>query len=203
MFGIENELGVLGLSVEHILRSNAINISTIEFIDKHTFDLVDGKKTLLEKRVNPKIRKIQTANEFHLLIKTVTSIRVQKATNQNSTSSRSHLVFMISIEGKSGCMIFADLAGFENGQGKENIRETQFINSSLNEINQLLLKVRRDQVVSNGSYPLTNFLNPYLKKSAKTIMLYHVLNGSVKKGLENIKDIVPSKSAEKRKSGNS
>lgn len=203
MFGIENEFGILGLSVERFLRSNAINISAIEFINKTTFDLVEGKKTELEKRCNPKIKTIRTVEELRVVVKSVLKLRVQKSTNQNFTSSRSHLILVISIEGKSGRMIFADLAGFESGKGKEDIQETQFINSSLNELNQLLLKVSRNMVVSNGSYPLTNFLNPYLKKSARTLMLYHVLNGSVKKQLENIKDIVPSKTAEKRKPGNS
>lgn len=119
MFGIGNEFGILGLSVERFLRSNAINISAIEFINKTTFDLVEGKKTELEKRCNPKIKTIRTVEELRVVVKSVLKLRVQKSTNQNFTSSRSHLILVISIEGKSGRMIFADLAGFESGKEKK------------------------------------------------------------------------------------
>lgn len=197
MFGDKHDVGVLQLAAAHILTLNKINLTVIELIDKNKYDLVDGAKIKLENQ-QPKVKSIQTVDEFQLLLQNVISIRSQKPTNQNDTSSRSHLIFILTAEDKHNEIVFADLAGFESARDKENMDETKFINSTLSHLNHVMLNLSRNRIPDYGANELTKLLKPYLQKAAHTLMLYHLSQKTIKTGLEYIKDIVPTRKDEKR-----
>lgn len=198
MFGTEADVGILFRTVSYILnKKQQICVTAVELFGKNVFDLIDNGEQAKDE-FHTEI--IATCDEFGSLISKVISLRKQKETNQNKTSSRSHLFIIFSLEGNAGKkLVFADLAGFENPKGKENSEETQFINSSLSSLNTVLLSISRKEVVNYRLSALTKLLEPYLKNAKGTIMLYHLPSHSVKKGLEYIKDlVVSSRSLNKR-----
>lgn len=195
--GVDVEVGILQLAAAHILTLKKLNVTVIELTDKNKYDLVDGVKIELTNQ-QPKVKIIQTFEEFKLLVQKITSIRAQKPTNQNHTSSRSHLIFILTVQDKDAPIVFADLAGFESAKDKENMHETKYINSTLSQLNQVMLNISRNQIADYGANELTKFLKPYLKKSTLTLMLYHLSKDSVQTGLEYVKDVVPSRKPEKR-----
>lgn len=194
MFGVKDDLGILQSSAVYILKHGEISVSVIEFTDKEVFDLSSGSKIHMDpNKLHPTTEVVYSSSEFGTLIQQATDLRLQKCTNQNQTSSRSHLIIVIKLKkGAQGEIIFADLAGFENANGKENIDETKYINSTLTDINTMLLNLSRGNVVNSNKYSLTRFLKPYLKPENKTIMLYHVTKSSLKTSLELVKDFVAS-----------
>lgn len=201
MFGFNQNTGVMSWSGAYILSKFSFQATAIEVADKHIFDLTTGVKVQMEKMNKPAERKINTPEEFDAFSDQMTRIRLQKATNQNQTSSRSHLIFVLTAQNNPKSQIlFADLAGFENSKGKENLSETKFINTTLMELNQVLLSVSRREIANYNANALTSFLKPYLSSNSQTVMFYHVSKESIKKGLEYIKDIVAShKAPQKRK----
>lgn len=205
MFGFNEDVGVLRWSGAYIMGKSPLQATTIEVTDKNIFDLTTGNKKPMTKNDKPTVKEINTPGEFDAFVEQMTRIRLQKATNQNQTSSRSHLIFVITARNNPKCQIlFADLAGFENSTGKENLGETVFINKTLMELNQVLLSVSRKQIANFQANALTSFLKPYLGSNSQTMMLYHISKESIKKGLEYIKDIVAShKTPLKRPSPNS
>lgn len=201
MFGYENAKGILCWSVENILGRSPLHVSCLEITDVNTFDLSKGTKTQLNGL--PTAKKIKSINEFNTFLDKVLAMRTQKPTNQNSTSSRSHLIFSMTMEGKTkNPIVFVDLAGFESPNGKENIHETQFINKSLFTLNQLFVNISQHKVSNWTANALTKFLKPILNENCHVQMLYHVRNGSIKSGLEYIKDVVSSRKQLKRKGPN-
>lgn len=200
MFGFGINTGILRQSVAQILVDGSIQVSAIELIGPDVFDVISGIKVPIQKLDKPSDEMITTTDEFDLLVQQVIAIRAQKATNQNITSSRSHLIFVIKL--RENTIVFADLAGFESPKGKENIDETKFINVTLYELNQVLLGISRGGHLNHSANSLTKFLQPYLQAKSQTLMLYHVLKNSVHKDLEYIKDVVASQRAPKRDSRN-
>lgn len=99
-------------------------------------------------------------------------------------------------------IIFVDLAGFESAKGKENVKESQFINRSLFELNQVLLSISQKCIPNFNANPLTLFLKPFLNSNSQTLMLYHVSKNSIKVGFEYIKDVVSKQKDVKRKQSN-
>lgn len=202
MFGFEDDVGILRSSANTILKHGAICVSVVEFTYENTYDLTNGEKvSLLGNPLNPKSKTINTENEFDILVQRATKLRSQKPTNQNPTSSRSHLMFIMTfLQNSAGKIVFADLAGFETASGKENIGETKHINSTTSDINNILMNLSRGEVANFNGNPMTKFLKPYLQPPSKTLMLYHVTGKSIRKGLELIKDFTPSTSGSKRSS---
>lgn len=200
MFGLNGELGILSFSANHILKREPISVSVIEFTDQETSDLTSGIKMKMDgKKLSPTTETIFTPGEFDEFVRQATELRVQSPTNQNLTSSRSHLIFVIKLQRASqGELVFVDLAGFESGSGKENMVQTKYINSTLTDINTILRNLSRSCVVNFTGNILTMFLKPYLQPCNKTIMLYHVTKSSIKMGLELVKDFVPSTLNKKR-----
>lgn len=200
MFGLNGELGILSSSANHILKHGAISVSVVEFTDQETYDLSSGIKVQMDgKNLSPITEIIYTASEFNLFVQQAAELRLQKSTNQNLTSSRSHLIFIMKLQhAPQGEMVFVDLAGFESGSGKENIRQTKYINSTLTDINMILINFSRGCVANFTANTLTMFLKPYLQPRNKTLMLYHVTKSSIKMGLELVKDFVPSTLVRKR-----
>lgn len=191
MFGTEDDVGILFRSASYILnRKQQICVTAIELFGNNLLDLIDDGKPAKDE-FDSKL--IDTCDGFNSFISKVISLRKQKETDQNKTSSRSHLLIMFSLEGNANKnLVFGDLAGFETPKGKENLDETQFINGSLSSLNTVLLSISRKEVVNYRLSALTKLLEPYLKNAKGTLMLYHLPSHSTKKGLEYIKDLVVS-----------
>lgn len=200
MFGYRNSKGILQWSVEQCLIKSTLHVSAIEITETHKYDLTKGRKIQLDKMDKPTAKKITSIENFNALLQQVIALRTQKSTNQNLNSSRSHLMFSFTMEGTSkNAIAFVDLAGFESPRDKENIRETQFINKSLFELNQVLASVSKKTVPNFNANPLTMLLKPFLNSTSLNLMLYHISKDSIHTGLEYIKDIVATQKDFKRK----
>lgn len=200
MFGLNGQSGVLLLSADYVLKSSSkvFEISAIEILNNKYFDVINETKNAIQKKSEAIVKQIRSVDDFNVIVSSVLKARSQKSTNQNSTSSRSHLMIEFGIVGESnGKMAFFDLAGWEDPAGK-TIAESQFINKTLLEFNNVLVQVakKRDTTFST---PLNKLIKPYLTGSSQALMLFHVSNKDAKKGFENIKDVVAS-CKEKRKS---
>lgn len=138
---------------------------------------------------NIKTVRIDSIEQFNDLLTNVLTHRIQKSTNQNATSSRSHAVIKIIKEDSSAknVLLFADLAGFENQEEKEDPRETIFINNSLLELNKVFLSVAKGQT-SICTTALTKYFKPHL--NGKMVMLYHMRASMINNALCHIKDLV-------------
>lgn len=200
MFGTQNAYGILNRSIELILNTSApINVSVVEMIGTNMYDLGD-KKIKLDK-TKPKIIPMAEMHDFNALVTKVQSMRAQKETDQNPTSSRSHLMFYFS-NNQGGKMAIVDLAGWENPKNKD-IVETKFINGTLSSLNELFISIAKKTRPSSQS-ELTRALKPYLIDS-KVCIMYHVNKRAIKSGLESIKGAVPANQARplKRKASHS
>lgn len=159
MFGFENNVGTLRQSVLEILKFGTINLTVNEIIDKDCFDLITGIKIPMKTDMKSNAKHVQTSDQFDQILQQVLALRSQKSTDQNATSSRSHLLVKISLKDKSNCIVFADLAGFENPKNKENHSETVFINSSLSGFNQIMLSIARGEKPNYKANVLTKYLD--------------------------------------------
>lgn len=196
MFGIADEIGLLCRSAAYILAKGSIIVEAIELYGNDRYDMLDNGRIIIKKATK---MLIETNDRFSFLAKDLLSNRKQKSTDENTTSSRSHVLIIISTsEHLESKLVFADLAGFEKMKGKENVPETQFINSTLSNLNTALLNISRNQTASFKSSHLTRELEPYLKLSTRILMLYHLSLHSVKKGLDYIKDVVASRKISNR-----
>lgn len=191
MFGHNDEVGILFQSAAFILGKKSIQVTALEQFGDDTYNLIENRFKI-DQESKPIVSSIDSNDGLGILMNQIVSLRKQSSTNQNKTSSRSHLLVILATEGSDKKLVFLDLAGFERPQGKENTNETNFINSSLSKLNFVLMNMARGQIVDYKVSPLTKFLEPYLKSSKQTLMLYHVPKHSAKKGLEYIKDIVAS-----------
>lgn len=199
MFGIDEDIGLLRRSAAYILKTKLICISAVELVADDRFDLMSSDETVIKNDDEPSNILVRNDEEFDSIVSKIKSRRKEKSTDQNKTSSRSHLCIVMKLEGDDkNKMVFVDLAGFEKPKGKENTEETRYINESLFKLNNVLLNVSRNQIADFKSTELTKFLKPYLKASSRTLMFYHVPNHSAKKGLEYIKDIFASNQGLKR-----
>lgn len=199
MFGAGDHIGIIGRSVELILESKFFTISIVENIGNDLFDIISGSKIKISTIDGANGILIRSASAFNQLLVQMLKIRSQKSTNQNETSSRSHLIFNLRLEGDTnGKLTFVDLAGWESPNNKDNLNETIFINSSLTSLNTVFEKISKKQPPSYDS-TLAKFFKPYLTSTSKICMLYHVSKDDVKKGFENVKNIVASNKEVKRR----
>lgn len=191
MFGDQYSDGLLISSIAYILETHnsSISVSVTEIIGSDCYDLTSGKK--IECNVNlAKTTKLSSLSQFDILVTKVLTIRSQKSTTQNKTSSRSHLLFQFSVEEiPNANMAFIDLAGWENPLDKPDIKETMFINSTLSELNGILVAIAQNKIPFFKS-TLSKIFKPYSKEGSKIVMFYHISNITAKKGLENIKEVV-------------
>lgn len=199
MFGNGTDIGLLRRSVQFILETKpALYISCVELIQNSLHDLTDGQKKI-DNVENRKKVLIETLFSFNDMLSKVLALQTQKETDQNLTSSRSHL--FIFVEDKSGTVFTCvDLAGWEDPKTKTDSQlvETKFINASLSGLNTALEKIATNNLPSFDS-ALTKAFKPVLKGPTKICMLYHVSNAGVIVGLKNIKNIVASNKATESK----
>lgn len=122
MFGTKNAYGILNRSIELILNKSApINVSVVEMIGINMYDLCDKTKKL--DKTKPKIISMGEIQDFNALVAKVQRSRAQKETDQNLTSSRSHLMFYFS-NNQGGKMAFVDLACWENPKNKTLLKSS-------------------------------------------------------------------------------
>lgn len=196
MFGLDGP-GILAKSVEFILQSNEVFISAIEILGNKYYDVVSGHHIEMKESSATKVR-IESMAQFNEAQSNIIKARTQKQTNQNLTSSRSHLIIKLNLCSNSQAeMGFIDLAGWEDPKGKD-IDETKFINNTLSQLNTVLFHISNNQLATFKT-PLLKQMKPYFSESAETLMLYHVSHADAKKGIENIKDVVANFKGEKRK----
>lgn len=197
MFGTTEKVGILHRSICHLLETNnSIYLNVIELAGEEAYDLLNEGTKLME-RATQKL--VKSNDDFLQIVSVISSRRKQKQTDQNVTSSRSHLFITIKFDSLAvNELVMVDLAGFERPKGKENASESLFINSSLSHLNNVLINIARNQGVNYKLCALTKLLQPHLSASSLTLMFYHLASHSVKKGLEYVKDITASSKILKR-----
>lgn len=190
MYGANNTDGIMKKTIDLLLqKSQSISVSMIEIFGTEKFDLIHRTE---KKKITPAheltCEQIDSAEKFNKCVNKALLRRIQKPTNQNQNSSRSHAVTLIYLNDKKH-MLFVDLAGFENPKGKD-IKEAKFINSSLSGINTALLQLSRGFLPTFTGNPMLMFLKPYIKDlNCSTIMFYHIRRDYLDQGLRYIKDI--------------
>lgn len=110
----------------------------------------------------------------------------------NRSSSRSHYIVIFQGEGAKH-LIFGDLAGFECMKNKQDAEQTKFINATLSGLNTLLFNIAKGlPTASSRATQLTKYFEPYLKRTDDIVLMYHVTNMALKKGLDYVKEITTS-----------
>lgn len=197
MFGNGNQFGILVRSVDFILNVKPVSVSIVEITADNFFDLLDGKMKKIIHFGQEKKQILNSVDDFNALLMKVLKLRAQKSTNENKTSSRSHLMIRFE-DDKQSKLTFFDLAGWECAKEKEDVKETQFINSTLTSLNTAMEKIANKKPASFDTN-LAKVFKPYLIGPGKTCMLYHLSRVGAKKGLENIKKVIASsKSAQEQ-----
>lgn len=211
MYGIRGiELRILRKTVRILLtkQSYLFSVSMMEISGCEFFDLINPtQKVKLNQSARLSLSQttiinVKSEQHFDKLVDKAVSRRIQKSTNQNNTSSRSHAVTILNIENvKKQKILFVDLAGYESPNEK-TMSETKFINSSLSALSTALLNLSRGMLPSFTNNPLMEILKPFFKEPyCKALMLYHIRLDHFDQGLRYIKEIavkVTTKSVVKR-----
>lgn len=121
------------------------------------------------------------------LIRRAAASRVVEATQMNSTSSRSHTLFMLYITGLQesacqrveGCLILVDLAGSErvekSGAAGARMKEACAINKSLSCLGDVFTAIsNKSKHIPFRNSRLTHLLAPCLSGDGKTLMFVNV-----------------------------
>lgn len=201
MFGYGEDIGLLRHCAETLLSNGTkFVVQMMEMHENFLYDCINEHKTRITSAAKATKTSIELFATFEICLNRAIAHRVQKSTDQNSTSSRSHLIIKM-VDANNKTYMFADLAGFESQENKTSRAETKFINESLLELNKVFLSL-----VSKGqkpicTTPLTKFFKPYFE-NGDVIMFFHVKATSedaLKLGLSHIKDIVVSVNESKPK----
>lgn len=200
--------GLLRTCAAYILDNrDSFCVSSIEMYGDKLYDLLnpDSSKNELKLTENAVFISqkeiIRSLDHLTQILEKIIKIRKTKDTNQNKNSSRSHLFFVFhgysNDINKRSTLIFADLAGNEHSEGKENVAETNSINTSLNEFSLLLeqLEIQKTPIIRTS---IGIILKPVLLQG-KTSILYHVLPDRLKNCLSHVEKIVNMKKLNKRK----
>lgn len=194
-----SEIGIVSTAVAYLLgRTSKLQASFIEYRDGKWFDLATGNAINEKQPKNYQRTEIISIGNVQQYLADLLPKRKTRSTNQNTHSSRSNAVLILSNENSK--IVFVDLAGNETIDGKENIKETCSINTALTQLNSILVcKAKRSQPTYREN-DFTLFLMPYLIKN-KAIVFFHVRKENVVKDLLKIHDIVGIK--QKRKDNTS
>lgn len=195
---IATEMGIVSTAVDYLLsRAGKLLASFIEFHDEKWNDLSKGEK--IEGKI-PKNYHETTIDSIECIQRFLADVllkRRTKATNQNTHSSRSNAILILS-NGNSK-LLFVDLVGNEIIDGKENIRESCSINTSLTQLNTVLACKAKHIKPPYRDNDFTFFLKPYLSQN-KAVVFFHVRKENIVKDLLKIQDIVGIKRAKKKDS---
>ncbi|XP_031637894.1 kinesin-like protein KIN-14U [Contarinia nasturtii] len=193
---MSNEKGIISVALDYLLgKSHKLHVSFVEYYNGKWADLLSDNVTMEDKPLKEcheyEIKSIEDIQPF---LKNVLQKRNTKSTNQNMRSSRSNAVMILS-NGKSK-MLFVDMAGNENIEDKENIKETCSINKSLSQLNTVLVyKSQRKKHPPYRDDAFTLYLKPYLEKN-KAVVFFHVRKENIVKDLLKIHTIVGMKAIE-------
>lgn len=168
----------------------------VEISENGVFDLLsDNEKGKISKSNYQVLSLANTKNisymdELKQFMRLASKRRLQKSTDQNVCSSRSHVITVIQTAKKDGKILFVDLAGFEHSSGKPSLTETNFINCSLQVLNKCLLSYSKGEKPMCRGTALTEILEAYLNENL--IMYFHATAKNARDDLNYIKDVVVS-----------
>ncbi|XP_064632351.1 uncharacterized protein LOC135490785 isoform X2 [Lineus longissimus] len=199
MMGPEKDPGVNVRSIRELLKicnerekiKYTLKCSMVEIYNETIQDLLSSNVQALEIRSQGK--SIQIPNITEMPVNTLDDIKeiIEKgdknrhvaSTKMNSTSSRSHLVMMINVEGHDnvskattkGVLTLCDLAGSERiGKTEasgQRLVEAAAINKSLSSLGQVFSALRTNQLhVPYRNSKLTHILQPCLSGDAKAAL---------------------------------
>lgn len=168
-----NVKGIVQIAIEYLLgRVPNMSASFVEYYDGKWSDLGSDDRTFHSK-ISDKFSKtaISSINDAENIIKSGIANRKTGSTNQNSFSSRSHALLLVSTPIVKSQLLFIDMAGNECIDSKENMKETCFINKSLAQLNHVLVcKAKKMKQIPYRDNDFTQFLQPYLSKNKVRIM---------------------------------
>lgn len=168
-----------------------IHVSIVELDKNEQYDLINGKIQISKGSQSCQVA-LDSYDQFQSIILNSSKHRNQASTDQNESSSRSHYIVIFRGEGPNH-LIFADLAGFECMKNKQDAEQTKFINATLSGLNTLLFNITKGlPTASSRATQLTKYLEPYLKRTDDVVIMYHVTNLALKKGLDYVKEITTS-----------
>lgn len=193
----ESDLGIIPRSVEYILQAipghykffvKCFEIYNETFIDLMNKSIKQTKSIAISEHVaNLQSIEIDSAERFNVTLKEAIERRQKSATSRNASSSRSHAVFQIELQGQyanahaqiiKSNIIFLDLAGCENATDhfddiESNKRQIEMknINLSVSNFRTVIESLKKGDVADYRSSKLTHFLKPYLTQNTKTLLL--------------------------------
>lgn len=154
----------------------------------------DAKHEILGAKENKTIvtniieKEVKTAEEVLKFYKESSKNRAYSQTVRNESSSRSHAIFRLQMNGKveniegiqdtcSGTLTLVDLAGSERLDDSANTKtnkETKQINLSLLELTKVLRSLRNKESPTYRNSKLTHLLKTSLGGNSKTLMIVNV-----------------------------
>lgn len=128
---------------------------------------------------------VSSIHEVEGVVESASSKRRTAETNCNSSSSRSHSIFILRIlierenERREGALCLIDLAGSErldeSKAENERLRETTFINKSLSALGNVMAALKRkDRHVPFRDSKLTHLMQEYLGGTSRVSMIVNV-----------------------------
>lgn len=205
MIGSQRDFGIIPRSFDYLLKCipglHQFKLSCFEIYNENIKDLLSednshSKPITIQSTAqsigahvaNLEAIEIDSVGQFNEKLNKVVERRKKSATARNASSSRSHAVIQIGLEGQfanknceriKSSVTFLDLAGCENfndhldtnSRGTTQNEMTK-INQSLNNFHTVIESLRkREPHTDFRSSKLTHFLKPCLTLNTKTIMI--------------------------------
>ncbi|CAG5133085.1 unnamed protein product [Candidula unifasciata] len=204
MMGPENNPGINIRAISELLKiceerretkTYTLKISMVEIYNETVQDLLTDDAKTLEIQIIGNIVKIPNITEVPVnhvkdikrVMQQGDSNRKTASTKMNSSSSRSHLVLMLTVEGEDkvtgaiskGVLTLCDLAGSERISKSEatgqRLVEAAAINKSLSALGQVFSALRESQLhIPYRNSKLTQILKPCLGGDAKACLFVNV-----------------------------
>ncbi|XP_059172548.1 uncharacterized protein LOC131953399 isoform X2 [Physella acuta] len=204
MMGVDNNPGINIRAIQELLKvcqqrsetkSYSLKVSMVEIYNETVQDLLSEDARTLELSIIGNTVKIPNITEMLVeevddvksIMKLGDSNRKTASTKMNSTSSRSHLVLMITVDGQDkvtgatshGVLTLCDLAGSERISKTEaagqRLVEAAAINKSLSALGQVFSALRESQLhIPYRNSKLTQILKPCLGGDAKACLFVNI-----------------------------
>ncbi|ODV83381.1 hypothetical protein CANARDRAFT_203234 [[Candida] arabinofermentans NRRL YB-2248] len=178
-----------------IYNENINDLTTPNYLknlDKNKYEIKHDEVTQTTTVQGLTTVKLESPEKVDEILKMANMNRATASTNSNSRSSRSHLLFMISISGHNyktgeevkGRLNLIDLAGSERIAQSlvtgDRLKETQMINKSLSSLGDVITSLcNNQQHIPYRNSKLTYLLQYSLGGTAKTLMFVNV-SGNIK-----------------------
>ncbi|XP_021351987.1 kinesin-like protein KIN-14E isoform X4 [Mizuhopecten yessoensis] len=204
MMGPENNPGINNRAIRELFQvcmdrketqTYVMKVGLIEIYNETVVDLLsDDAKVIDLKTIGNKVSlpglieiEIKTPNDIKSIMKKGDKNRSVASTKMNSTSSRSHLLLLLKVEGQDkvtgsmtkGTLTLCDLAGSERISKTEaegqRLVEAAAINKSLSALGQVFQALRTSQLhIPYRNSKLTQILQPSLGGDAKACLFVNV-----------------------------